>query len=140
VSRTRWGTVRADCGTTARMRRVGRRDTPCELQTRSALHAMGLRFRTRNADLPGSPDVANRRKRWAVFVHGCFWHQHPGCARATIPRRNAGHWSQKFTRNVERDLQCQRLLRSRGYHVLVVWECETRDQVTLVRRLRAFFG
>jgi DNA mismatch endonuclease (patch repair protein) len=76
-----------------------------------------------NGDLPGSPDIANRNARWAIFVHGCFWHRHIGCRRATTPTRNAEYWRQKFLRNVRRDASAQRRLRAAGWVVFVVWEC-----------------
>ncbi len=96
---------------------------------------MGLRFRVRNRDLPGSPDIANRSKKWAVFVHGCFWHRHVGCSRATTPKRNAEFWAEKFERNRERDRSVVREMRKMGFTVAIVWECETRDEVRLKRIL-----
>ncbi len=115
-----------DAATSARMSRVRRHGTKPELEVRAALHRMGLRFRVHNADLPGSPDVANRSRRWVVFVNGCFWHQHPGCRKATIPQRNHDYWRAKLARNVERDHRVQAELQELGYLVCVVWECETR--------------
>ncbi|MGM0578501.1 MAG: very short patch repair endonuclease [Myxococcota bacterium] len=113
------------------MKHQRRRDTRPELRVRRALTKLGHRYRVRNDDLAGSPDVANRRRRWAVFVHGCYWHQHPGCRRATVPARNREFWLEKFRRNRERDAKKIDELERQGYHVVVVWECQTEDDVGL---------
>lgn len=121
----------------ARMGRVGRRDTAPELAVRRIARGMGLRFTTKNRDLAGSPDLANRSKRMVVFVHGCFWHRHAGCPRATTPKRNRGFWVEKFERNVERDLRACESLKELGFRVAVVWECEVRDSEMVASKLRA---
>lgn len=121
------------------MARVRRAGTTPELSVREALRQLGVRFTTENSDLPGSPDLANRRRRFAVFVHGCFWHRHAGCSRTTMPSRNRAFWSAKFEANVSRDRRAVRALRRLGYRVVVVWECRTRDPLALSRRIRRFF-
>jgi len=120
------------------MRRVRQRHTPAELQVRRVLHAIGGRFRINVRGLPGSPDVANRTKRRAIFVHGCYWHRHPGCSRATTPSKNRGFWEAKFADNMRRDRRKEQELRASGFDVLTVWECETKDPA-LPDRLRAFW-
>ena len=74
------------------------------------------------------------KRRIAVFVHGCFWHRHPGCAKASTPKSNVAFWEEKFTRNVERDRRAYGALEADGWTVLTVWECETKDP----ERLAAF--
>lgn len=106
------------------MSRVRSKDTKPEVRVRSVLHRMGYRFRVHRKDLPGNPDIVLPKHRTVVFVHGCFWHQHPGCRRATVPQGNADYWGPKLRRNVERDEEAQRLLWERGWRVLVLWECE----------------
>ena len=106
-------------------------DTAPELRVRQILHSAGLRFRVRNRDLPGSPDMANRSKKWVVFVHGCFWHQHRGCRGATIPKRNRKFWATKFHDNEARDVRVQRELRNLGFKVVVIWECDVLSNDTL---------
>lgn len=113
-----------------------RRDTKPELLVRRQLHDLGISFRLSNRDLPGSPDIANRRRRWAIFVHGCFWHQHPACRGATFPKRNRGFWREKFAQNARRDQKKIAALEAAGFTVLVVWECETRNVRALRGRLR----
>lgn len=119
------------------MGRIRQRDTEPEQVVRRTLTANGHAFRTRNRDLPGSPDVANRRCRWAVFVHGCFWHAHRGCAKATVPTRNREFWTAKFAANVARDAAAVEALEQRGFVVIVIWECETRDPAALSAKLDA---
>lgn len=121
----------------ARMKRQRLHGTKPELRVRRLLHQLGFRYRTKNRDLPGSPDLANRKRRWAVFVHGCYWHHHEGCPRATIPKANSEFWMEKFRRNRERDRTKEAALEALGYHVVVVWECELREEAPLVSRLRA---
>jgi DNA mismatch endonuclease (patch repair protein) len=106
------------------MRRQRQKDTQPEILVRRALHRLGHRFRVQNRDLPGSPDAANRKRRWAVFVHGCYWHAHEGCPRHTIPKRNRAFWLEKFRANRARDERAAAELREQGYRVFTIWECE----------------
>lgn len=123
--------------TSRRLGKIRQSNTRAEQLVRRALFATGLRYRASNRDLPGSPDVANRSRNWAVFVHGCFWHGHAGCPRATVPKRNREFWVAKFTANRRRDARVRRQLRALGYTVFVVWECEALDANRLQRRARA---
>lgn len=118
-----------------RMRRQKTRDTSPELRVRRVLHSLGLRYRVHDRSLPGSPDVANRSRRWVVFVHGCFWHGHD-CKPRAFRGPNAAVWEEKLERNRERDRRSARELRRLGYKVVVVWECRTKDLARLRARLR----
>jgi DNA mismatch endonuclease (patch repair protein) len=133
-NRSRW-VLQLDAETSARMAGVRQKDTAAELTVRRILTTLGHRYRIRNRDLPGSPDVANRRQGWAVFVHGCFWHRHRNCFRTTTPKRNRSFWEDKFAANIRRDRRVQRALRNLGITPLVVWECETRNVAKLSERL-----
>jgi len=124
-----------DRATSERLARFGHEASEPERLVRSHLGSAGLRFRTRNRDLPGSPDVANRTKRWAVFVHGCYWHHHAGCRRATVPTRNRDFWLAKFRANRRRDRRVVSELEERGFTVAVVWECEVATPAVLARKL-----
>jgi DNA mismatch endonuclease (patch repair protein) len=119
----------------ARMSGVRQCDTAPERVVRRAARAAGLTLRRRNPDLPGSPDLANRARKIAIFVHGCYWHRHAGCSKATTPKSNRSFWVAKFSRNVERDRTAVEALQQLGFRVIVVWECETRDEDAIVRRL-----
>lgn len=112
-------------GTRSRMMRsVRQRNTKPEMLVRSAAHGFGLRFRLHAKDLPGRPDLVFPRWKTAVFVHGCFWHRHVDCARATTPSSNVEFWQQKFVANVARDERSIAELQARGWAVHVIWECE----------------
>lgn len=113
------------------MRAVRREDTKPELLVRKSLHALGLRFRLHRKDLPGSPDIVLPKHRTVIFVHGCFWHRHPGCRLASTPKTRQYYWLPKFDANVERDARKILQLEALGWHVLVVWECETKDPSAL---------
>ncbi|MCC7410015.1 MAG: DNA mismatch endonuclease Vsr [Gammaproteobacteria bacterium] len=126
--------------TSVRMSRVRQRATGPECVVRRILSELGHHYRTCNRDLPGSPDLANRRRRWAIFVHGCFWHAHPECNRATVPKSNRSFWLAKFKRNRERDRSAARELRRSGYRVITIWECQTTNDVRLQSRLRLVLG
>jgi DNA mismatch endonuclease (patch repair protein) len=108
--------------------RIPQRRTKPELLVRRELHRFGKRFRVHNRDLPGSPDIANRSGRWAVFVHGCFWHHHEGCKRATVPKRNRAFWIEKFGANRERDRRSADSLKEGGFRVVTIWECQAEDE------------
>lgn len=125
-----------DEATSRRFSGFPQRDTKPEMLVRRAVHAEGLRYRTRNRDLPGSPDLANRGRRWAVFVHGCYWHHHEGCPRATIPRRNQSFWVAKFAANRERDARAASALRRMGFHVVELWECDVERPLALASAVR----
>ena len=122
------------------MARIRSKDTAPEVCVRSAVHRLGLRFRKHVAGLPGNPDLANRRKRWAIFVHGCFWHSHEACSIASKPKSNSAYWAPKLRRNKDRDRERVRHLELLGFRVLVIWECETRDESVLYKRLHQFFA
>lgn len=127
-----------DPRTSARLAAIRQRDTRPEVFVRSRLSAVGARYRVSNRDLPGSPDIANRKRRWAIFVHGCFWHHHTGCTRATIPKRNRQFWLDKFNANRSRDRSVVTRLRKMGFRVLSIWECETRNTVKVDKAIARF--
>lgn len=110
----------------ARMKKVRQSSTDIEKLVRIAVSELGLQYRLENRDLPGSPDLANRKSRWAVFVHGCFWHGHPGCRLATVPKSNIGFWTAKIADNRRRDARKTQALKKQGYRVCVIWGCEAR--------------
>lgn len=112
----------------ARMAEIRRAGTSLELVVRDYLSSMGAHYRVRNSDLPGSPDVANRRHCWAIFVHGCFWHGHKDCKLATLPKSNRPFWRAKIRENRMRDSIRSAELRKRAFRVATVWGCEiSRD-------------
>lgn len=109
------------------MGRVKGKNTTPEVRVRKILHGMGYRFRLHRSDLPGKPDIVLSKYRLCIFVNGCFWHQHPGCPRATIPASNIDFWAAKLARTKERDCQNIAELSRLGWRTLVIWECETKS-------------
>ncbi|MGX5777624.1 very short patch repair endonuclease [Methylorubrum zatmanii] len=131
-----------DPSVSARMAVVRGKDTRPEMVVRRLVHAMGYRYRLHRCDLPGSPDLVFPGRKKVVFVHGCFWHRHDGCKRASTPIDRADYWQAKFLRNVQRDAQNVADLEAAGWSVLVVWECETRAATLSATRthLEQFLG
>jgi len=133
-----------DCvSTTERSRMMSRvrgKDTKPEKAVRSMLHQMGYRFRLHRRDLPGCPDIVLVRLRKVIFVHGCFWHGHCGCRRATRPSTHVDFWNRKIEKNIAREALQTQELRTMGWDVLVVWECQTRRPDALKAELARFWG
>jgi DNA mismatch endonuclease (patch repair protein) len=102
------------------------KNTLPEKALRSGLFALGLRFRLHARGLPGSPDLVFPKYRAVVFVHGCFWHRHPGCRFTAVPKNNAEFWANKFSANLRRDQVAVGRLHELGWRVAVVWECAVR--------------
>jgi DNA mismatch endonuclease (patch repair protein) len=116
------------------------KDTKPELAVRRIVHAMGFRFRLHRRDLPGSPDLVFPRLRRVIFVHGCFWHQHPGCRFAYTPKSNTQFWLNKLEGNTRRDALAVTMLGALGWQVLIVWECETSEQSALTLKINSFLA
>ncbi|MGO4760365.1 very short patch repair endonuclease, partial [Streptomyces sp. 2MCAF27] len=114
------------------MSRIRSKDTGPELLVRSALHRLGLRFRLYRRDLPGSPDIVLHRHRIAIFVHGCFWHRHENCRRASLPKTRQDYWGPKLAHNVARDLAASEKLKTAGWRVEVIWECDACQPARLL--------
>lgn len=106
------------------MSRIPGRNTRPELQVRSRLHRAGFRFRVNQRLSSVTPDIVLRRYNTAIFVHGCFWHRHEGCPKATTPSSNVEFWQSKFAANVLRDIRQKASLKREGWNVVVLWECE----------------
>jgi DNA mismatch endonuclease, patch repair protein len=120
----------------AMMARIGQRDTAPEIAVRRILHRLGIRFRLHRRDLPGTPDIVLPRRRIAILVHGCFWHRHPRCRFAYMPKSRIEFWKAKFDRNVVRDGEVEKALSDLGWTAHVIWECETENLAVLEKRLR----
>lgn len=103
------------------MSQVKSRDTTPEIAVRKAAFSLGLRFRLHTSKLPGRPDLIFPRWKKVIFVHGCFWHRHPGCRKATTPKSNEAFWEDKFRRNVDRDKRVLHEVAKLGWEPLVIW-------------------
>lgn len=122
------------------MAAVAQRGTKPEMIVRRLCHALGYRYRLHVKALPGSPDLVFPRRKKVIFVHGCFWHRHPGCSRTTTPKTRTQFWNAKFEANVSRDARQLAELSTFGWESLVVWECETKDPVRLRQTLNDYLG
>jgi DNA mismatch endonuclease Vsr len=120
------------------MRRIRSKNTKPEVMLRSLLHKQGYRFRIHPRDLPGKPDIVFPSRRKAIFVHGCFWHQHPGCREGRLPGTRQEYWRPKLDKNAVRDASSILALRKLGWDVAVVWECELESATTVPRKVQDF--
>jgi DNA mismatch endonuclease (patch repair protein) len=121
-----------------RMSRVKGKNTKPEVAVRRLLARFGIRPRLDYRRLPGTPDMALPRRKKVIWVHGCFWHRHPGCRNARLPKSRLDFWKPKLLGNRRRDLRNQRELRRSGWRYLVVWECQLRRPKAVTRKLRRF--
>ena len=120
------------------MAAIGSRDTKPELAVRELVRTLGYRFRTHSVKLPGKPDLVFTSRRKVVFVHGCFWHRHKGCKRASMPATRTAFWEAKFSSNIMRDRRVRRELKKMGWAALIVWQCELKNPVKVTERLHEF--
>jgi len=119
------------------MSRIRGKDTKPELHLRSLLHASGFRFRVHHSGLPGRPDIVLPKYKTVIFVHGCFWHRHEGCRYTTTPKTRPDFWAAKFEATLIRDAKKSDQLRSAGWQVVTVWECELKENPeAVVKHLR----
>ncbi len=128
-----------DTARSKQMALVRHKDTKPELRVRRFLHAAGLRYRLHDKRLPGKPDLVFSSRRVVIFVHGCFWHQHPdpACKLARLPKSRLEFWGPKLFGNAERDRVIACALETAGWSVFTVWECETKDHARLTALARA---
>jgi DNA mismatch endonuclease (patch repair protein) len=121
------------------MARVRSKHTAPEIAVRRLVHGMGYRYRLHRRDLPGSPDLVFVGMRKVMFVHGCFWHRHSGCAAARVPKTRHDFWLVKLQSNSERDSRNVCMLSEQGWDVMIVWECELKDMARLRAKIGRFF-
>lgn len=117
------------------MAAVKQSGTKPELQVRRVATRAGLRYRIAPKTLPGRPDLVFPGAKTVVFVHGCFWHRHDGCRRATTPRANAEFWGDKFSENIKRDARNISSLEDLGWCTIVIWECECSSEEKISSRI-----
>lgn len=117
---------------------VGSKNTAPERQVRSILRSAGFgNYRLNLRKLAGAPDIVFPKYRIAIFVHGCFWHQHPGCRKSTIPVSNRAFWKAKLEGNKLRDRSVRQKLRKDGWKVRTIWQCKlTESCKKIVKELK----
>lgn len=121
------------------MSQIRGKDTSPEIEVRSIVHRLGFRFRLHQRNLPGNPDIVLPSHKKIIFVHGCFWHGHSCSRGARSPKSNREYWAKKIGGNLIRDKRNLLALRTIGWDVLVVWECELRDRDSLLANIQFFF-
>ncbi len=123
-----------------RMALIRSKGTKPELFVRRLVHRMGYRYRLHAPELPGKPDLVFRRRKRAIFVHGCFWHRHPdpACKIARLPKSRPEFWVEKLSGNRERDAIQLAALENMGWRVLTIWECQLKEISELKENIRAF--
>ena len=117
------------------MSRVKGKNTAPEMRVRTILHALGFRYRLHNKLLPGNPDIVLKKHEAVIFVHGCFWHGHIGCSRSRRPQTRRKFWNRKLDETILRDKRNITTLRSLGWSVHLIWECETKNRKSLKEKL-----
>ena len=122
------------------MSKIKSKDTKPEISVRRLLHGLGYRYRLHRTDLPGRPDLVFPSRRKIVFVNGCFWHYHLGCANSHTPNDNREYWLPKLMRNRERDERNLLLLKEDGWDVTIVWECQMKDMDMVAEQLIGFLA
>lgn len=110
------------------MAAVHSKDTGPEMLVRRYLWSKGMRYRVHAANIPGRPDIAVRRYKLAIFVHGCFWHGHEGCPRGRLPKSRLEYWRPKIDANRKRDAAIADQLNQQGWRQIVIWDCQLRTQ------------
>lgn len=117
------------------MATVRNKNTKPEIQVRKALFKRGFRYRINDKRLSGSPDLVLPKYKTAVFVHGCYWHGHESCSKAIKPATNKDFWNTKIKKNKLRDKNAQKALVMTGWKVIVIWECQLRNQEMFKRTM-----
>ena len=120
------------------MARVRSKNMRPELAVRKLVFALGFRYRLHAKDLPGHPDLVFRSRKKVIFVHGCFWHRHPHCALARMPKSHVDFWQRKLEGNRQRDEKNRRALLREGWKVLTIWECQLNDAAGVESKIRRF--
>ncbi len=121
------------------MSRISGKNTSPELAVRKILFSLGFKYRLHDRKLSGKPDIVVTRLRIAFFVNGCFWHQHKGCKRQSVPKSNVDYWTNKLKFNVEKQNADIKKLKKIGWKVFVVWECETKNRIKLFNKLKGIY-
>jgi len=102
---------------------VRNKNTKPEMVVRRIVYGLRYRYRLHGHNLPGRLDLVFKSRKKVIFVHGCFWHGHRGCKRATPPKSHLDFWLPKLENNKERDGKNQRLLKESGWRYIIIWGC-----------------
>ena len=118
------------------MSRIKSKNTAPEETVRKILFSKGRRYRLHDNTLPGKPDIVFKSKKTAIFINGCFWHQHQGCKRKSMPKTNIEYLAKKLKNNIKKQKLNINKLKENGWETLIIWECETKNNDFLLKTLR----
>lgn len=118
------------------MSHIGSKHTKPEKTVRKILTRLGKKYRLHNKKLPGKPDIVISKDKIAIFINGCFWHQHKGCKKRAVPKTNIKYWEPKLRRNIEKQKQDIKQLRKKGWKAYIIWECNIKNESHLIKKLR----
>lgn len=122
----------------ALMRSIKASNTSPELFVRQLLHRLGYRFRLHRKDLPGKPDIVLPKHKAVIFVNGCFWHSHLACKAGHVPKSRIEYWGPKLEKTKARDIRNNANLEAAGWRVLVIWECDVKNENNLTEIIESF--
>jgi len=117
------------------MRNIRSKNTKPEKFFAKKIKEKGLKIAMHRKSLPGNPDIIITKHKTAIFIHGCFWHQHKGCKRCFMPKSNRKYWKPKLENNVKRFNAQRKSLNNKGWHVFVVWECQIKKPDTVEKKI-----
>ena len=109
------------------MSKIKGKDTKIEIKVRHWLFHKGIRYRKNCKNILGRPDIAIKKYKIAIFIHGCFWHGHENCKLYRLPKSNTEFWKTKIEGNIHRDCNHIKLLKGSGWNVYVLWECQIKE-------------
>ncbi|MGI9651969.1 very short patch repair endonuclease [Chryseobacterium sp. RLHN22] len=118
------------------MSQIKGKNTKPEILVRKFLFANGFRYRLHDKKLPGKPDIVLRKYKAVIFVHGCFWHGHDGCEKFVIPKTRTHFWLNKINTNISNDNKNIEALKKDGWNVIIVWECEIKNEIRMQKLLK----
>ncbi|MFA6086380.1 very short patch repair endonuclease [Mucilaginibacter sp.] len=110
------------------MSRIKSKDTKPELLVRKFLHKNGFRYRLHVKDMPGKPDIVLPKYKTVIFIHGCFWHGHEGCKKATLPETRKEWWTDKIRRNITNDINAEAALKAANWNIITIWQCQLKTK------------
>ena len=110
---------------------ISGKNTKPEIVVRQILHSLGFRFRLHDKTLPGKPDIILKKWNKVILVDGCFWHGHEDCAIFRLPKSRTEFWQSKIQTNIQRDQANIKLLASKGWEIIRVWECSTKGKTRI---------
>lgn len=117
------------------MSNIRSKNTQPELVVRKILTSLGIRYKLYSANLPGKPDIVIGKRKTAIFINGCFWHQHNKCDIGRMPKSNIDYWKPKLKRNIVKQKEEVELLNKLGYRTFIYWECETKQLGDLMLKI-----